>query len=392
MTTDPSHCDPLSKRLQEPGPKRLLALDGGGVRGLVSLGFLARIERILRQRYGKPTLVLNDYFDLVGGTSTGSIIAALLALGFAVKEIRRLYLTLAEEAFHPRKSWLGPVSRLIGPRYDEARFEGLLKTHFGSRTLDSADLQVGLMITVKRADTGSVWPLVNIPGHRFYEMNRKMALWEIIRCSTAAPHYFKPRAVDDVGGGEQGVFVDGGLSMHSNPALQLLMAANLKGFGLRWPLGEENLLLCSVGTGVFTFNSSIAALKSYSTLHWLGLLINQLIKDSSELNQIILQWMSRSPTAKYIDRQIERLTQDSLGVAPFLWYLRYDVELEAAALEELGIQLSRNEIEAIKRGSKTENISSLDAIGTLAAQKHVTENHFPRSFDRPPSYESLFSG
>lgn len=392
MTTDPSHCDPLSKRLQEPGPKRLLALDGGGVRGLVSLGFLARIERILRQRYEKPALVLSDYFDLIGGTSTGSIIAALLALGFAIEEIRRLYLTLAEEAFHPRKSWLGPVSRMIGPRYDEARFEGLLKAHFGSRTLDSADLRAGLMITVKRADTGSVWPLVNIPGHRFYEMNRKMALWEIIRCSTAASHYFKPRAVDDVGGGEQGVFVDGGLSMHGNPALQLLMAANLKGFGLQWPLGEENLLLCSVGTGGFAFTSSIEALKSYNTLHWLGLLINQLIKDSSELNQIILQWMSRSPTAKYIDRQVERLTEDSLGVAPLLWYQRYDVELEATALEELGIQLSGYAIEGIKEGSKTENISSLDAISRLAAEKQVTESHFPPNFDRLAPPDSLFSG
>jgi hypothetical protein len=49
--------------MQEPGPKRLLALDGGGVRGLVSLGFLARIERILRQRYEKPALLLSDYFD-----------------------------------------------------------------------------------------------------------------------------------------------------------------------------------------------------------------------------------------------------------------------------------------------------------------------------------------
>lgn len=90
MATDSSHCDPLVKRLGEPGPKRLLSLDGGGIRGLISLGFLTKAERVLRCRYGKPDLVLSDYFDLIGGTSTGSIIAGLLALGFSVEDIRRL--------------------------------------------------------------------------------------------------------------------------------------------------------------------------------------------------------------------------------------------------------------------------------------------------------------
>ena len=54
----------LSKRLHSPGPKRILALDGGGIRGLVTLGLLARVEKILRERLNRADLVLSDYFDL----------------------------------------------------------------------------------------------------------------------------------------------------------------------------------------------------------------------------------------------------------------------------------------------------------------------------------------
>ena len=80
-----------------PGPKRILALDGGGVRGIISLAFLERIEALLAARAGRearrgggpaaPTFRLGDYFDLIGGTSTGSLIATGLALGFSVGQL-----------------------------------------------------------------------------------------------------------------------------------------------------------------------------------------------------------------------------------------------------------------------------------------------------------------
>ena len=63
------HLDPSYK------PKRILALDGGGIRGLLTAGLLQRIEDLLRARAGgDPAFRLSDYFDLIGGTSTGSII------------------------------------------------------------------------------------------------------------------------------------------------------------------------------------------------------------------------------------------------------------------------------------------------------------------------------
>src|SRR6185503_11720916 len=70
-------------------PKRLLALDGGGIRGMISLEMLARIEQIVKERAGAACLA--DYFDYVGGTSTGAIIATCISLGMSVDQIRKFY-------------------------------------------------------------------------------------------------------------------------------------------------------------------------------------------------------------------------------------------------------------------------------------------------------------
>jgi len=372
----------LEERLAEPGPKRLLALDGGGIRGLISLGYLARIEEGLRRRYAKPDLVLSDYFDLIGGTSTGAIIASALALGWPVERIHNMYLTLGRDAFRPRKSWLGPVSKLVSAKFDDAAVAKLLRESLGDRALGSPDLRVGLMVVAKRADTASVWVLVNVPDHKYFDENKDLRLWEVVRASTAAPTYFKPQWISDVGGGESGVFLDGGVSMHNNPALQLLMVATLKGFALRWPLGDENLLLCSVGTGGFTAAPNKRAMKRYSNLHWLGLAAIQLMGDASELNQTMLQWMSYSPTARPIDSQIDSLVGDQLGPDPLITYLRYNVDLEKVALFDIGLNYAPDKVSSLQGMSEVKNIAELDKIGKAAAEAHVKDEHFPPNFDR----------
>ncbi len=379
----------LAQRLREPGPKRLLALDGGGIRGLITLGYLQRIEEILRQRYGDPQLVLSDYFDLIGGTSTGSIIAALLALGRPVADIRRLYQTLGEQAFRLRSTWLGAVGRLLGAKFDEQALAALLRREAGERTLASEDLRVGLMVVAKRADTGSSWVLLNAPGHRFYEMNKHLKLWQVLRASSAAPTYFRPEWIADVGAGESAIFVDGAVSMHNNPALQLLMAATLSGFGLRWPLGEEQLLLCSLGTGDYDPRADAEAMQGFSNLRWLALLTVQLMHDASELGQTLLQWMSTSPTARRIDQQIGDLGGDQLAARPLLTYLRYDVDLEHESLVAMGLDFATDKVAKLREMSEVANAGDLDRIGDVAAAHQVRENHFPTAFDRRRSLGTL---
>ena len=78
--------------------KTILCVDGGGVRGIIPLACLVRLERI----HGKPC---RDLFDMVAGTSTGAVIAAGLALGMSARGMLGLYRNLAQAAFQPLPWW-----------------------------------------------------------------------------------------------------------------------------------------------------------------------------------------------------------------------------------------------------------------------------------------------
>ena len=158
----------LSEHLSnKTSPKRILALDGGGIRGALTLGYLQRIEDILRKQNGNnKDFRLSDYFDLIGGTSTGSIIASCLAIGLKVEEIKNMYMELGEKIFAKKYKWwkIFEVDDLVKAGYDSRPLEQQLEKLFGDITLDSDKIKTGLCIVAKRADTNSVWPLINHPG------------------------------------------------------------------------------------------------------------------------------------------------------------------------------------------------------------------------------------
>src|SRR4030042_4223002 len=90
----------LSEKIKAPGPKRILGLDGGGIRGIITLEILARIEGLLREKSGRgDDFRLADYFDFIAGTSTGAIIGTALSLGMTVTDIRSFYLDTGRQMF-----------------------------------------------------------------------------------------------------------------------------------------------------------------------------------------------------------------------------------------------------------------------------------------------------
>lgn len=362
----------LLERLTRPGPKRILALDGGGIRGALTSGYLIEIEALLRRRHGKPDLRLADYFDLIGGTSTGAIIAGGLALGMSAEEITRHYLTLGRSAF---KKVLLPFKA----RFNEKAVIEQLQTIFGNRKLGDESLRTGLCVVAKRADTGSVWPLINHPRGKYYARNAQIPLRDVIRASTAAPTYFIPQTLDV--GGQVGAFVDGGVSMANNPALQLFLVATLKGFPFRWPVGDNNLLLVSLGTGQWGYQRKVEEVTDTGLLGWASEVPEMLMQDANWQNQLLLQYLSRSATPWEIDSEIGDLSNDLLTPDPALTYLRYNVTLEAPALSALGLGRFADKAEDLREMSDGDNCEDLATIGAAAAKKHVREDHFPDAFN-----------
>src|SRR5262249_24568610 len=88
------------EKIKANAPKKILALDGGGIRGILAVEILAKIEELLREKTGsRKEFVLADYFDFFAGTSTGGIIAACLSWGMTVDRIRKFFLENGKEKF-----------------------------------------------------------------------------------------------------------------------------------------------------------------------------------------------------------------------------------------------------------------------------------------------------
>ena len=111
-----------------------------------------------------------------------------------------------------------------------------------------------------------------------------------------------------------GAFVDGGVSMANNPSLALLMVATLKGFPFGWKMSADKLELVSVGTGYSIFSKKTDAIEDNWILNWAKTVPDMLMQDASWQNQILMQWLSDSPTAFNIDLQTGTMEGDHWGV------------------------------------------------------------------------------
>ena len=377
----------LINRFKSPGPKRILSLDGGGIRGALTLGYLKKVEDILKKQHGNnPNFRLSDYFDLIGGTSTGSIIAGALCIGMSVDEIKNLYMDLGGKIFGEKHSWWNPfeTAKFLKAGYNHANLEKGLKSAFGDITLGSDKIKTGLCVVAKRADTNSIWPLINHPEGKFYDSadgrNKNIALWQAIRASSAAPTYFVPQMID-LGEGQRAAFVDGGVSMANNPALTLLMVATLKGFPFHWPTGEDNILVVSIGTGFSVFKKMVKDIDEATLLTWASNVQDMMMQDASWQNQLVLQWLSNSPTAKTMDMEMGDLNGDVISGDPKLSYLRYNCPLTQENLNSmnLGKTFNQKDVDGIVEMSNAGNRELLYKIGEKASVE-IKEEHFPIKF------------
>lgn len=364
----------LLNRFSNQSSRKILSLDGGGIRGALSLGYLKKIETILREKENNPNYVLSDYFDLIGGTSTGAIIATLLALGKEVNEIKDMYMELGGEIFAGKRNWWNPLEtfRFFKAEFSETSMVNHLKKHVGDITLGSEKLKTGLCIVAKRADTNSTWFFLNHPKGKFYESNQNIPLWQLLRASSAAPSYFIPQTID-VGNGEMAAFLDGGVSMANNPSLSLLMVATMKGFPFKWELGEDKLALISIGTGYTEYHKHSKQIDESWLLSWAKSVPDMLMQDASWQNQIMLQWLSNSPTAKHIDSEMEDLKEDFLYEKPLLNYLRFNICLSENSLNGLGLQreFTSRDINDLAEMSNASNRYLLYDIGEKSAEREI---------------------
>ena len=104
--------------------------------------------------------------------------------------------------------------------------------------------------------------------------------------------------------------------------------------------------------------------------------------DCASLQETLLQWMSNSPTARLIDRELGDLRHDLVAGAPLLSYLRYNVDLREESVQALTSSMTDSkEIESLSAMDAPENMQLLHKIGMLAAERDVSAGDFASIFD-----------
>lgn len=359
--------------------RRILSLDGGGVRGVISIAFLERIEALYAEASGAHAR-LADHFDLIGGTSTGAVIGTATALGLTVAELKDFYFKLAPRVFRRSRWRLAGVQTLFDAGALKQEIEGVI----GDRTLATQDLKTSLAIVTKRMDTGSAWIVTNNPRAKYwndaadgsYIGNHRYRLAALVRASTAAPYYFAPEPIEVVAGRPPGMFVDGGVSPHNNPALALLQVATIPAYGFGWPTGADNLRIISIGTGRFRPRVESLAARRMTAI---GLAIKALasvVSDGNEQVLTMMQILGATDTPWHVNTEVGDLRGALLPAEPLFTFQRYDVRLEREWLrDELDVSLSVREVEQLQRMDRPENVPLAYEIGRAAAERLVRAEH-----------------
>lgn len=270
---------------------KILSLDGGGIRGIISAYWLDKLKSKLQSP-------LYEYFDLITGTSTGSILASAIALDTPLEEnsFVDFYKKHGANIFNPHSSlasfsWMLPS--VLKPKYDSDILKEILKNVFSSGVTMSHCKKKLIIPTYDVFSRQPVWL-------RSYDQNKDQTpIWEACAASSAAPVYFSAHVIKS-GHAEQ-YMIDGGV-VANNPsacalaeAIKIMEKSNFR--------ETEDILLISLGTGNLVRPISKDDALNWGAIHWARPLLDVLFDGSScSVNFICKQILSND---MYYRMQVE---------------------------------------------------------------------------------------
>ncbi|WP_294065351.1 CBASS cGAMP-activated phospholipase [Silanimonas sp.] len=249
---------------------RVLAIDGGGIRGIYASHVLERIQNSFGTQFHRD-------FDLIAGTSTGSIIAAALAFEIPISDVTKLYREQGPLIFCPRRWSFGGA---FLPRYKSDPLRAALNEVFQDATL--SDAKARLIIPATDIGNGGVHVFKSAYDESFVR-DRDVRVVDAVVASCSAPSYFAPARVGPY------QLSDGGL-WANNPSLVAVTEALTR-------LGAERseIRLLSVGTGIGkNYYPIVGAEKRWGFLtgwgipKFISMLLNLQAATASNVTQLLL--------------------------------------------------------------------------------------------------------
>jgi uncharacterized protein len=274
--------------------RRILSIDGGGIRGIIPAVLLAALER----QTGRLT---RETFDFVAGTSTGAVLAAGIAAGIPAAELARLYERRSAEVFRrvPLVSTLRRV--LTGSVYDTATLHRVIREELGEAARDWRlnDAPIDLLITAKRLSDGMPWYFVrDNPANSCRAGDYELA--DAATASAAAPTYLPPWPIRGIG-----ELIDGGTGVAGNPVYQACVEA----FEYTDSYAPAETLVVSLGTGRLLRRDRPTWIWS-----WLGWLLSELLRSPAEQQTELVHRHYRDAPFYRLDLELEReIGLDAVG-------------------------------------------------------------------------------
>ncbi|BBD68154.1 patatin [Nostoc commune NIES-4072] len=304
---------------------KILALDGGGIRGVVAARILQEVEQEIRNQ-GKGNF-LYEYFDLISGTSTGSMLAGAIALGKESHELIKLYKDRGQDIFPlDRKERYKNLPSIIKsildvfspPKYSHDGIISVLKDTYKSIRIKDIEKPIILILAYDTLYRNTTFFTNCHPdlGDRWYD---DCYLWQICTASASAPTFFPPYKLEPVDKEKFGDWefphIDGGVSAN-NPclaALSLVMRISQSSVSpiikQKYKLDNlqlEDISILSIGTGQTGEPYQYKQISKWRGLDWIQNLTNIFMEPTSEIDSTICrQIMGGYDSKRYLRLQFD---------------------------------------------------------------------------------------
>ena len=262
-------------------PFRILAIDGGGIRGMLPAMIIAELERRLRQATGKADSYISDYFDLIAGTSTGGILACCYLYNndgnrYDAAKAVEMYENHGATIF--KKRLFRFFIRLFDALYPSKGIDGVLKETFGEAKLSDAPCNSAVMAY----DIAERKAVIFTRDSARKEVRRDYLLRDIARATSAAPTYFRVAKAMAMGG-DPAYLIDGGIYAN-DPTICAIVEAKKTTFRDSDVYPKiKDMFVVSISTGKVVKSYKYEQAKGWGVIRWAIPVVDMLQSSSAEV-------------------------------------------------------------------------------------------------------------
>jgi uncharacterized protein len=293
--------------------KKILSIDGGGIRGILPATFLCALEQKLREEGGDENLKIGDCFDIMAGTSTGGFMSSIYLIPdehnplkpkYSAKQALDLYSNYGNSVFTPSTN----------DGFHKYSSEGLEKEF----RLFFKEIKLSQLIKpccITAYDIIQSEPYVFMSDKATGEPRNDFFIRDVSRATSALPGIFPPATIHSLAGRGY-TFVDGSLFAY-NPAMYGYMHA-------KELFPEEEYFLLSLGTGIATSQYSEEQLQDSSKMNWANILANIAFAAHSDIVNYELEeifkarinstYIRLQPPLLGINKEMDDITPENIRV------------------------------------------------------------------------------